>query len=109
MPELDDERVEQGPDGVTRCVACGQPVDDLQSMDEAKLLEEIHMGTLRELARTLRSGNATHQELAVARGLLRDNKKLVAPDEDDMDPNLPAQGKAGVPPKREFPDYEHNE
>ncbi len=75
-------------------------------MTQAQLLEEIHMGALRELARLLRSGNATHQELAVARGLLRDNKVTVPPEDGDgeEDPNLPPQA-----PKREFPEYDHDE
>jgi hypothetical protein len=105
MP-LHPDKVERGEDGVDRCTACGQPVDDIQTMTEAELLQEIHVGSLRELARTLRSGNATHQELAVAARILKDNNKRVDPEDDDdeEDPNLPPKAE-----KRAFPNYEHNE
>jgi hypothetical protein len=79
-------------------------MDDIQTMDEAKLLETIHLGLLRDLARTVRSGRATHQELAIARGLLRDNSKKVTPEDEPEDEALPPQA-----PKREFRKYEHDE
>ncbi len=88
------------------CPSCGRPTDDIEAMDEGQLLDTIHLGLLRDLARTVRSGRATHQELAVARGLLRDNKRTVP---DPSDPNLPEQSAKTPLPERRFPNYEHDE
>lgn len=90
------------------CASCGRPTDDIEGMDEQQLLEAIHIGVLRDLARSVRSGNASHQELAIARGLLRDNNKKIAPADDGVDDTLPGAGRVAMP-RREFPDYGHDE
>lgn len=79
-------------------------------MDEAKLLLAIRLGLLKDLARQLQMGTATHQEKAIAKGLLRDNKmaldpKKIAneeePHDDEDEPDTPVQPRR-VP--RVFPD-----
>ena len=52
-------------------------MDDIESMTEAALLDAIRLGLLRDLARALRTGTATHQEKAIAKGMLRDNNSKV--------------------------------
>lgn len=64
-----------------RCPSCRQALDDIQGMTEAEVLQHIQTQMLKELLRSLRNGTATHQEMAIARGLLRDNK-VVAPKDD---------------------------
>lgn len=72
------------------------------------MLEVIHLGLLKDLARSVRSGSAGHQELAIARGILRDNKKVVPAD--DLDPELPENGPGKTTlPAREFGPYAHDE
>lgn len=88
---------------VPACPSCGQPIDDIQTMTEEQLLESIHLGLLRDLARRVHNGEATHQELAIARGLLRDNKRVVTVEEPE-DESLPPQA-----PPREFPKYDPDE
>lgn len=78
-------------------------------MQELQLLEVIHLGLLRDLARSVRSGTAGHQELAIARGLLRDNKKVVPAEPDDQDGELPEHGGKVPLPAREWGTYEHDE
>lgn len=81
--------VEDGEDhdnGIPCCSACGRPVDDIEAMTEAQLLDAIRLGLLRDLARALRQGTATHQEKAIAKGMLRDNNSKVEeqpPEEDE--------------------------
>lgn len=105
---MDDTQEAGAPSsGVPVCPSCGRPTDDIEAMDEATLLEAIHIGVLRDLARSVRGGDAGHQELAIARGILRDNKKIVPPSEDDTDDQLPEQGATALP--RKFPRYEHDE
>lgn len=79
-------------------------MDDIQKMDKSGLLEEIQLGVLRNMARMLREGG-THQELSVARQLLKDNKVTAPPPEDEPDPNLPERGTMPLPAQRTFPDY----
>lgn len=84
-------------------------MDDIESMTEQALLDTIRTGLLRDLARALRSGTATHQEKAIAKALLRDNASKVRPDEPDgedefqddeteVDPRIP-------PARRPVKDY----
>lgn len=65
--------------GVPTCPTCGQPTDDIQHMTEGALLLAIRMDLMRDLARALRTGTATHQEKAIAKALLRDNLMRVNP------------------------------
>lgn len=63
-----------------RCPACGRPTDDVSRMTDMQLLEELRSEFYRDLLRSMREGTATHQEKAIARGILRDNK-VVADEE----------------------------
>lgn len=65
--------------GIPCCPECGRPVDDVEKMTEVELLDAIRIGLLRDLARSLATGTATHQEKAIAKGLLRDNSSKVDP------------------------------
>ncbi len=78
-------------------------MDDIQSMSEPELLEHIRAGLLKDLARKVAAGTAGHQELAIARGLLRDNKSIVPDEPDPEDAALPPPA-----PKRPLPKF-HNE
>ena len=90
-------------------------MDDIEGMDEAALLKELRVGALRMLARNMREGQLTHQELAIARGLLRDNNKAlkpVTPEEDfeeEDDPDLPPPSRTKLPERRPRPDYDGTE
>ena len=64
---------------VPRCPACGRPTDDVSKMTDMQVLEELRSEFYRDLLRSMREGTATHQEKAIARGILRDNK-VVADD-----------------------------
>lgn len=98
------------PKGAPVCPSCGKPLgDDIEQMDEQALLEVIHLCLLKDLARTIRGGSASHQELAIARGILRDNKKVVPPGDNDPDDQLPEYAGKSELPHREFSDYEHDE
>jgi len=110
MADTDLEGAPEGAPSCTHCPECHRPLkDDIEGMSEAELLECIHIGTLKTLARILHSGEAAYQELAVARGLLRDNKKVVPPDETGPeDENLPPAQRRTLP-GRTFPDYDHDE
>lgn len=100
--------LEGAPPKLPACETCGAIRDDIENMTEPQLLDAIHMGVLRTLARTLQSGEAPYQELAIARGLLRDNRKVVPPG-DNPDGNLPPQGQRPLPSHREFPPYKHDD
>lgn len=105
-----ETETEGAPEGAPSllCPECKRPLpDDYDTMTEGELLASIHHGTLKMLARTLNDGSAGYQELAVARGLLRDNKKVV-PAEEPLDENLPPNQRRNLP-TREFPDYQHDE
>ena len=67
--------------GVPCCPECGRPVDDIDKMTEQELIDSIRIGLLKDLARNLAMGTATHQEKAIAKGLLRDNGSKVVPEE----------------------------
>lgn len=55
------------------------------------LLKELQEALPRELLERLKSGTATHQELAIIRQVLRDNGlTLVAPPADEDTPDTPA-------------------
>jgi hypothetical protein len=84
-------------------------MDDFAAMGEQDLIQSIKLGLLRDLARSVGSGTATHQELAIARGLLRDNKMTVPPDEGGDDAELPHRATDRPLPARQFPDYGHTE
>jgi hypothetical protein len=55
----------------------GQLDADIQAMAEPDLLEQIRIELLRDGLQGLRHGTITHQEKAILRGLLRDNKSTV--------------------------------
>ena len=44
-------------------------------MTKAQLLEHLDLALLRDLTRAVDMGTATHQEKAIAKALLRDNKR----------------------------------
>lgn len=76
-------------------------------MNEANLLLAIRLGLLKDLARQLQMGTATHQEKAIAKGLLRDNKmaldpKKIANEEEPEDEDEPVAPVRRTP--RVFPD-----
>lgn len=68
-------------------------------MSEQQLLDLIRLNLLKDLARSLATGTATHQEKAIAKALLRDNNSKVDPvgtedgeeDDDDTPPPQPAR------------------
>lgn len=60
-------------------------LDELRAKDPAVLLREIHVHMLAELLAKLKTGIASHQELAIARNLLRDNGFTVAPTPDAVE------------------------
>lgn len=74
------------------CPTCGRWRDDVDTMTDDQLVLAIRKATLQHLLRSMR-GTPTGQELAVARGLLRDNRAFseVTPEKDNPDPALPAQ------------------
>lgn len=61
---------------VPRCAACGSALDDVAKMTDMQVLEAMRTEFYRTLYRNLRSGEANHQEQAIVRGILRDNKVL---------------------------------
>lgn len=77
-------------------------------MGKTQLLDAIELGLLREMARSVSHGTANHQELAIARGLLRDNKRIIPQDEPEDDDTLPPQDLTKLP-AREFGPYAHDE
>jgi hypothetical protein len=83
--------------GIPCCSECGKPLDYIETMGEQQLLDHIRLNLLRDLARALATGTATHQEKAIAKALLRDNKSIVDPtstgddEEDDDEPGPEAR------------------
>lgn len=68
------------------CPACGRPTDDVSKMSEADVLQELKGEFYRNLLRSMRAGQATHQEMAIARGILRDNKIIAKDPEEEGKP-----------------------
>jgi hypothetical protein len=66
-----------------RCPHCGSALDDVATMTDRQVLEALRTEMYRDALRMMRSGDATHQEKAIARGILRDNKMVA---EDNADP-----------------------
>lgn len=64
------------------CPTCGRPTDEAEGMSEGQLLDALQVDLLRDLYRGFRQGTITHQEKAILRGMLRDNKRVVTPDVD---------------------------
>lgn len=60
-----------------RCPACNRPLDDIEGMGEETLLAQLRVNLLKDLLRGFMQGTITHQEKAILRGLLRDNKSVV--------------------------------
>lgn len=79
--ELDAMRLAAGEDDnepetaseIPRCPACGHALDDVSKMTDEQVLKALQGEMYRDLLRNVRRGMATHQELAIARGILRDN------------------------------------
>jgi hypothetical protein len=97
---------EEEHNGIPCCPECGRPVDDIEGMTEAQLLDAIRLGLLRDLARALRQGTATHQEKAIAKGMLRDNNSKVEndpPEEEEEVEQAPVNTKR-TRPVREYRD-----
>lgn len=78
---------------VPRCPSCNQPIDDVSKLSQSEVLEGIQDELLRDLLRAIRSGDATHQELAIARGVLRDQNMMVPGD--DPERESPKRGPGG--------------
>jgi hypothetical protein len=66
-----------------RCPQCGSALDDVAKMSDKDVLKHVRSEVYRDLLRSLRTGNASHQELAIARGILRDNNMYAEEDPDD--------------------------
>lgn len=49
------------------------------------LLEDAHKALIVDLLAKLKSGQASHQELAILRNLLRDNGLVIAPKDDETE------------------------
>lgn len=94
---------------VPRCAQCNRPLDDIEGMEEAALLTFLRLGALKMLARNLQLGQLTHQELAVMRGLLRDNGNALTalqPEQlEDLDAAMPPANRTRIPQRRPRPDY----
>jgi hypothetical protein len=74
-------------------------------MDEGRLLDFLRVNALRMLAHSVKGGNLSHQELAIVRGLLRDNTvalKSLEPGDEDM----PPQRRTKLPQRRRRPDFD---
>lgn len=74
----------QGPE---RCPHCGSLMDDLSKMNDIQLLQVGRTEMIRDLVRSLQLGQSTHQEKAILRGLLRDNKMVGDTKEGEEDKN----------------------
>jgi hypothetical protein len=77
--ELPEHPAEETP----RCPACGSALDDIAKMTDMQVLQHMRTEMYRDLLRNLRAGTATHQEKAIARGILRDNKVVADNDSSD--------------------------
>jgi hypothetical protein len=72
-------------DTTPRCPSCGHATDDISKLTDKQVMERMRSEMYREMLRTLEQGNANHQELAIIRGILRDNKMFVENDEPPED------------------------
>ena len=75
------------------CPACGRPIDDVSKMSETDVLQELKGEFYRNLLRSMRAGQATHQEMAIARGILRDNKIIAKDPEEEGNPGRKARSR----------------
>ena len=84
---LGDDDDEGGHEGNReRCPTCQRPLDDeFDAMTEQQLLEHLQHEQLADLARGFRNGTITHQEKAIIRGMLRDNRVTAPKDETPED------------------------
>lgn len=76
-------------------------------MGEQQLLDHIRLNLLKDLARALATGTATHQEKAIAKALLRDNNSKVDPtatQEDEEDEDEPGPEARPIRKPRTFGD-----
>lgn len=90
----DDDAVEDTVGlALQRCPACNHPIDDVSKMSQSEVLEGLQDALLRDLLRAVRTGDATHQELAIARGVLRDQNMMVPGD--DPEREAPKRGPGG--------------
>lgn len=86
-----------------RCPSCGRPVDDIEEMDETRLLTEGRILLLRNYVRMMREGTITHQQENIFKTLVLANLPRVDPPrreepEGEEDNELPPQGRSHLPP-----------
>lgn len=83
-PDDSGDHTADEPDGTTpRCGYCGSALDDVAKMSDKDVLEHMRTEFYRDLYRNLKSGGSTHQEKAIVRGILRDNKIIADMDDGD--------------------------
>jgi hypothetical protein len=111
--QAEEDASEEGPGmaDVPRCPTCNRPTDDIEGMTETQLLAYMREELLKDLNRKLGAGQATHQEMAIMRGFLRDYQaslKKPAPEAGAVDESLPPQRRSALPQRdrRPRPDYE---
>jgi hypothetical protein len=86
-------------------------LDDIEGMDKAQLLDVIHLGLMKHLARVLSDGTATNQDVASARAFLKDSKVITPTDDDQEDDgDMPPKGEPMPLPGPKYPnEYDHDE
>lgn len=77
--------------------------DQIKALNEQELADDIELNLLRTIALRLRQGTAAHQEMAIARALIKDRRTPQATRRRDALVNDPAIPEAH---ETELPDHE---